>query len=219
MLSQNIINVRDAIETICKQNNQDAKSIKIVAATKMVPSDIIKTLPSYGIVSAGENKVQELLDKYDDKINIDWQFIGSLQTNKVKYIIDKVSLIHSVDRMSLAEEISKQAKKINKTMEVLIEVNIGKEPNKSGVFEDNLFSLCDCISSLDNIKLVGLMSVMPKICEELLYEKMHNLYRKMQGDYKNIKYLSMGMSGDYLFAVKYGSNMVRLGSVLFGARV
>ncbi len=219
-LKSNVEKVRENITKALAGTGRSLDDIKIVAATKTVECERINLLPSLGISVAGENKVQELLDKYERCNGVEWHFIGNLQTNKVKYIIDKVSLIHSLDRVSLADEIDRQAAKAKKTVDALIEVNIGREVSKGGVLEEDLLGLEDHVLSKKNIRLKGLMAVLPIGADESLYARMKELYdglRQRVGE--QIDTLSMGMSGDYEIAVRAGANMIRLGSVLFGNRV
>lgn len=197
--------------------------VRIMAVTKTVPYEKVNYSASLGIDLLGENRVQEFLGKfeyYDKKCQV--HFIGGLQTNKVKYIIDKVSMIQSVDSMKLADEINKRSQAVNRCTEILIEVNIGGEESKSGVSVDELSELTDYCSGLPFIKLKGFMTIPPvdrngsscKYFEKM--ERIYNDYRNKIG--KQIDTLSMGMSGDYMNAVRYGSNIVRIGSALFGKR-
>ncbi len=198
------------------------EGIELVLATKTVSKDILVALARYDNYIFGENRVQELMDKYFEQPGIAWHFIGQLQTNKVKYIIDKVELIHSVDRLSLAQEIDKQAKKIGKIANVLIEINIGNEAAKGGICPDDALSFVDNVGTFDNISVKGLMSVMPNVSETELrqyYLQLKKLYDTIKQQFPDkMRYLSAGMSGDYKIAVEYGANMLRLGSAIFGAR-
>ena len=202
-------------------------SVTIVAATKMVEPSVMNRIKSeLGIDIVGENKVQELLSKYEQASNCDrWHIIGQLQTNKVKYIADKVEMIQSVDRLSLAQEIQKQCAKLGKVMKVLVEVNMADEESKGGVTPNNAIELVESISKLENVKVEGLMSVLPNLEDQNLlasyYKKLYNLFEELKR--ANIsgvdaKYLSAGMSGDYALALESGANMIRLGSCLFGRR-
>lgn len=231
--SQSIINYND-IKTnynIIKDNiNKADHDVTLLAATKNVSPDVINyAVNELGIKDIGENRVQELLDKYDDinKDNLNIHFIGSLQTNKVKYIIDKVTMIHSVDRYKLAEEIEKQAAKINRNIDILVEVNIGEEPNKGGILPDIdvVDEFITLISVFPHLNIRGLMTLAPvcnnneeytkyfektyKIFVDILHKKHHNI---------DIPVLSMGMSDSYIPAVKCGANLVRVGTALFGKR-
>ena len=146
-----------------------------------------------------------------------------MQTNKVKYIIDKVDLIQSVDRLNLAVEIDKQAKKISKTQDILVEVNMADEVTKGGATPDEVFAFINEIEKLDNIRVKGLMSVLPNLEDKALlgkfYKKLFSLYDQVKRAKTGIEYLSAGMSGDWEMAVDNGANMIRLGSILFGKRV
>ena len=162
-----------------------------------------------------------LIQKYHEGQNFDWHFIGKLQSNKVKYIIDKVKLIHSVDSISLAKEIDKQAKKHNLVMPVLLQINMGKEESKSGFFIEEIENSISEISKFENIAIKGLMAVMP-ICEESktieLYKALKIKFLECKEKY-NFEYLSAGMTNDYLLAIEYaGANIVRVGTAIFGKR-
>ncbi len=193
--------------------------VKIVAATKTRSADEINALAAYGITAMGENRVQELLSKYDGLKMDEIHFIGALQTNKVKYIVDKVCMIQSVDRYELAAEIEKRCGAINKVMDVLVEVNVGGEESKSGCDEDGLFPLLEKISVMPHLRIKGLMSVLPINASDGLYVKMKTLFDSVRGKYPTAEYLSVGMSGDYEKAVAHGANMIRPGSLLFGERI
>ena len=217
------MNWESARAVVEKVNTHD--NVTIVCATKTVPSEIMNDIYNQlGLGIVGENRVQELLSKYDDaKLCKSWHFIGQLQTNKVKYIIDKVDLIQSVDRLNLAVEIDKQAKKISKTQDILVEVNMADEVTKGGTTPDEVFAFIDEIEKLDNIRVKGLMSVLPNLEDKALlgkyYKKLFSLYDQVKRAKTGIEYLSAGMSGDWEMAVDNGANMIRLGSILFGKRV
>ena len=225
---------------------------KLVAVTKTVPVETINfAIENLGVTTIGENRVQELLSKYDslasppsgEKLSV--HLIGTLQKNKVKYIIDKVDMIESVDSLSLAAEIDRQAKKHSLTMDILIEVNIGREPQKGGVMPENVGKLICDMSSLSSLRLRGLMTVAPKCDKKEDYLKYFSeicsifldISRKMPHnicmgdsvpgetgtdsghiDLSVIDTLSMGMSGSFEEAIAYGSTEIRLGSTLFGSR-
>jgi pyridoxal phosphate enzyme (YggS family) len=200
---------------------------ELLLATKTVPPELINYAVTCGTRLIGENRVQELLEKYDslDKENMEIHFIGHLQTNKVKYIIDKVSMIHSVDSLALASEIEKQAAKHNLTMKVLIEINIGSEAGKSGIAMEDTEEFLEKIGEFPHLQPCGLMIIPPKteFPEENLhfFEKIYQKFidiRAKKEDNKNWAVLSAGMSGDYLQAVSCGANLVRVGSAVFGAR-
>lgn len=201
---------------------------RILAATKTVPPEMINFALDCGIDLIGENRVNELLEKYEyiDRNKTEVHFIGALQTNKVKYIIDKVDMIQSVDRESLALEIERQAKKHGIIMPILAEVNIAGEETKSGVTPEAALEFCEFLGSLPHLKLRGLMAIPPK-CEKS--ENNHEYFCKMRKifidisainvDNSNMDILSLGMSDDYLTAVECGSNLVRIGSGIFGKRI
>lgn len=174
----------------------------------------------------GENKVQELVDKYESMPkDIRWHMIGHLQRNKVKYIIDKVSLIHSVDSLRLAETIEKEAAKKDKIIDILIEVNIAREESKFGVFPEDLTELIEKISQFKHVRVKGLMTVAPNVenAEEnrSIFEKMHKLSVDIASkniDNSTMSILSMGMTNDYEIAIEEGATMVRVGTAIFGVR-
>lgn len=204
------------------KNRQD---VILLAATKTVDVDTINYAINKGIAYIGENKVQELLSKYDGVIDVHHHFIGHLQTNKVKDVVGKVELIHSVDSLKLAKEISKQAQKLSKTMDILLEINIGNEDSKWGFTPDNLENSIKEIAALTNIRICGLMAI-PPICENAednrkYFKKMYQLFvdirdKNIHNSYMNI--LSMGMSDDFDIAIEEGANLVRVGTALFGKR-
>ncbi len=201
---------------------RSGENVQIMAVTKTVEPEKINFAIQQGIKLLGENRVQEFISKkdmYDKSAQV--HFIGHLQTNKVKYIINDVSLIQSVDSVKLAGEINRLAVKNNKTMDVLVEVNIGDEITKSGVAFNDCTELVKSISEFENVHIKGLMAIPPIGCGEDVFEKMHELYLRIgEMKLKNVEMdiLSMGMSGDYELAIKHGSNLVRIGTKLFGAR-
>ena len=200
---------------------------QLLAATKTIPAELINFAADCGITLIGENRVNELLEKYDaiDKTRLHIHFIGALQTNKVKYIADKVEMIHSVDRLPLAEEIERRCAKLGRIIDVLVEVNIAGEEAKSGVAPEEAAAFCEKITQFPHLCLRGLMCVPPKCddpAENIKYFcKMRKIFidiSQKKIDNSNIDTLSLGMSGDYLAAVENGSTMVRIGSAIFGAR-
>ena len=209
------------------KSGRTPEDITFLAATKTVDPEFINYAISLGLKFIGENKVQELLSKYDayDLQNSTLHFIGHLQTNKVRQIVGKVKMIQSVDSYKLANEISKQSIKNNLVTDILVEVNIGNEENKSGVKPEELESLLREISGLEGISVKGLMAI-PPICENEqkirgYFANMRNLFLDIsEKKIDNIRtdILSMGMSGDYYEAILEGANLVRIGSSLFGAR-
>ncbi len=211
-------NVSEAIEKYRKSY----ENVRIMAVTKTVAPELVNIAVDEGITLLGENRVQEFLEKKDMyRKQAEVHFIGHLQTNKVKYIVNDVTMIQSVDSLKLANEINRLSAKNNKVMDVLVEINIGDELTKSGVDKHNVFSLVEQMSQLENIKVKGLMTIPPPMCDESVYDEMHKIFLELkEKELYNVDMdiLSMGMSGDYVTAIKHGSNLVRIGTKLFGAR-
>lgn len=218
MLKDNVSVLRETIESVCASCGRKSDEITVVAATKTVPASVIAQLPALGITLAGENRVQEFVAKADGVQGVDWHIIGALQTNKVKYVVGKVALIQSVDSLKLAQEIAKRSLAKNITSEILLEVNIGNEPNKSGISVEDLWPLADEIAQLRGLRLRGLMAVPPIGAPVQMYETMRSLSDALQTRQKQATILSMGMSADYATAIRCGSTMIRPGSALFGPR-
>ena len=208
----------------------DGRDVRMLAATKTVSAERINfAIDHLGLDLIGENRVQELLEKYNSlhKENLEIHFIGRLQTNKVKYIVDKVDMIESVDSLRLAEEISKRSLKIGKVMDVLIEVNVGGEESKGGIAAAELSEFWDAVSALEGIRLCGIMVIPPR-CEENEDPKKYflesfqiflDIRKKKHHNIRRPLILSMGMSDTYVPAIECGSDQVRLGSALFGNRI
>lgn len=221
-ISENIKRIRYNVEEAKAKYRKSDETVRIMAVTKTVPYERVNAAVNEGITLLGENRVQEYLEKrdfYDKKAEIN--FIGHLQSNKIKYIIDSVTMIHSVDSIRLASEIDRYAAKSGRPMDVLIEVNIGEEESKSGVLPDCLDELLGGVSELKNIRVKGLMSIPPIGKSEESFEKLRRIFDDLKSArYENIEMdiLSAGMSADYVSAVKYGSNIVRIGSGIFGSR-
>ena len=216
-------NIAKAAQSVGKT----AEDITFLAATKTVDAPTINHAISLGLRYIGENRVQELLSKYEeyDLEHASLQFIGHLQSNKVRQIVGKVDLIQSVDSVKLAEEISRCSQKLGISTDILLEVNIGREENKSGVLPEALYELLDQIREIPAVKVRGLMAI-PPICENAqenckYFDNMRNMFldiRSKNIDNISMDILSMGMSDDYAEAIRCGANMVRVGSALFGAR-
>lgn len=208
-------------EEAVKKILEEVKPAKLVAATKYVDVHEIEKLEELGVTCFGENRVQAFLEKYENYHgNGEFQFIGTLQPNKVKYIIDKVTLIHAVDRYSLLKEIEKQAAKRDLEMPVLIQVNIAKEESKHGFEVEEIDKVFNSLKDYPHVKVRGLMMMAPHIesSETERYFKMtQELLQRLQKDYPmyQLDQLSMGMSNDYHEALKHGSTMIRIGSALF----
>lgn len=219
--------IEEKISRACQTRGIARGDVTFLAATKTVEPKYINYAIGLGLSYIGENKVQELLSKYNEyNLNdCSLQFIGHLQTNKVRQIVDKVDMIQSVDSVKLAAEIGKQSLKYNKTTNVLVEVNIGKEKSKSGVMAEQTFEFIDQIRQIEGVSVKGLMTI-PPICDNNSeinknFSLMNKLFVDIQGkkmDNVNMDYLSMGMSSDYEQAILNGANMVRIGSSLFGLR-
>lgn len=220
---ENYKNAMSRLETALEESGRNVKDVLVIGASKTMPLErILFVRDNTDVKIFGENRVQELLEKYTTDVR--WHFIGQLQTNKVKYIIDKVELIHSVDRLSLLQEIDRQAKKHGKVQDILIEVNIGGEEKKGGVAPAEVIDFAKEVDKYPSVRLKGLMSVLPNVEKEALnafYLQLSKLYDTLKHtrlDNADIRYLSAGMSNDYDVAVKYGANIVRLGRALFGER-
>ncbi len=220
-LANNIEKVKNNIKAVCENCGRE-NDVLLVGASKTMEQEVIDYVDSNRLLQVlGENKVQELTLKYRDNQSFDWHFIGRLQKNKVKYIIDKVKLIHSVDSVDLAKEIDKQAKKHNLIMPCLIQINMGREESKTGFFLEDATDAIEEISKFDNVKIDGLMAVMPIASESetiKLYKRLNEEYTLLKQKY-NFKFLSAGMTNDYLLAIEYAnSNIVRIGTAIFGKR-
>lgn len=229
LVEKNLAEIRENIKIAALRVGREPSDIKLMAVTKTVPVEIINHAIALGVDFIGENRVQELNSKYDEinKENLTIHLIGSLQTNKVKQIVGKVSMIESVDSLKLAKEISKQSKAQGITTDILVEVNIGCEESKGGVRAEEAEELIREISSLDSICVCGLMTIPPfDIDSEKtrhFFKEIYNMFidiRDKNKDNSNVKmkYISMGMSSDYEIAIEEGANIVRVGSALFGAR-
>lgn len=214
------IDLKRNIQTVLSNIERAAAgaTITVVAATKTVPFDVINIALENGITDIGENRVQEYLAKRDAVQPVNWHFIGTLQTNKAKYLVGSVSLIQSVNSPALADEISRLAVKRGITQDVLIEVNAAGESTKTGADFDAAQALTEYVDGLNGLRVRGLMAVPPKAAGDELYRKLRDLYEMLASGREGFNTLSVGMSGDYERAIYFGSNMVRIGSALFGAR-
>lgn len=222
-IAENLKQTRETIEESAKVNNRTSEDVILVAVTKTVSTEEIQELIDLGVTHVGESKVQEITRKYEilgDQVK--WHMIGHLQKNKVKYIVDKVEYIHSLDSYELALEIEKRAGKINRTMKCLLEVNISGEESKYGLNPSDVKPLLEKFADLQHVTIVGLMTMAPYVGEP---EETRQYFRglKLLADeiremnLKNISmdHLSMGMSNDFHVAIEEGANMVRVGSKLF----
>lgn len=220
---ENYKNAMSRLEMALEESGRNVQDVLVIGASKTMPLErILFVRDNTDVKIFGENRVQELLEKYTPDVR--WHFIGQLQTNKVKYIVDKVELIHSVDRLSLLQEIDRQAKKHGKVQDILIEVNIGGEEKKGGVAPSEVIDFAKEVDKYPSVRLKGLMSVLPNVEKEALnafylqLSKLYDTLKQTRLDNADIRYLSAGMSNDYDVAVKYGANIVRLGRALFGER-
>lgn len=228
-ISENLKYIRNEIADAASKSGRSADDIKLMAVTKTVSVDKINfAIEHCGINLIGENKVQEFISKKDSLMlqGVEKHLIGHLQTNKVKKIIGEVDMIQSVDSLHLAEIISKESEKIGITSDVLLEINIGSEESKTGFDKVAFSEALEKISFLPNLCVKGLMTI-PPICEnglelEKYFDSMNEYFNEIKTrEYKNFDFsiLSMGMSGDYKEAIAHGSNLVRVGSAIFGARI
>lgn len=226
MLKENYSIVRENILKACEKAGRDPESVKLIAVSKTKPAEDIEEIYSLGQRDFGENKVQELSQKIEIlPDDIKWHLIGHLQHNKVKYIIGKTELIHSVDSERLALTISKEAVKYNVTADVLIEVNVAGEESKFGVTTDETIELIEKISKLPGIHICGLMTIAPFVADP---EENRPVFRKLRElsvdiadkkiDNVTMSVLSMGMTNDYMVAIEEGATLVRVGTAIFGER-
>ncbi len=226
MIAENIKHVQDNIKKACEKSGRNEKTVRLIAVSKTKPVEMLMEAYQCGCRDFGENKVQELVDKYEKMPkDIRWHMIGHLQRNKVKYIIDKVYLIHSVDSLRLAEEISREAVKKGIKVSILVEVNVAMETSKYGTTVDEAVLLVQEIAKLPNIIVKGLMTVAPYVENS---EDNRNVFAKLYQIYvdiihKNIdnvfmEELSMGMTGDYEVAITEGATYIRVGTGIFGER-
>lgn len=226
IFDENFADVKERIAAAAVASGRNAEDIRLLAATKTIPVEVINHAISQGISLIGENKVQELNAKFDSYLSdAERHFIGHLQTNKVRQVVGKVSMIESVDSYRLANEISRRSEELGMVTDILVEVNIGGEESKSGINPQETEKFLTEISCLPGIKVQGLMTI-PPICEkneEILryFAQMNNLFVDISCkkiDNINMKYLSMGMSDDFEAAILSGANIVRIGTRLFGKR-
>lgn len=223
-----VAEIREGIARVCAACRRPEESVRLMAVTKTVPADRVNQVIGAGVTLLGENKAQELLGKYDSyrKDGVEIHFIGHLQTNKVRQIIDKVTMIQSLDSIPLAKEIQRQCEKHDLEMDCLVEVNVGSELTKSGVAPEALEDFIREASGFSRLHIRGMMAI-PPVCETELdqernFSRLQELFIDIGG--KNVdniamEILSMGMSDDYLLAIKHGATLVRLGTRLFGRRV
>ncbi len=226
MLKENLANVEKNIEQACKNAGRSRNEVTLIAVSKTKPVEMLQEIYDENIRDFGENKVQELCSKMEQlPSDIRWHMIGHLQRNKVKYIVGKVELIHSVDTYRLAEDINIQAKKQNVIVPILVEVNIAHEESKFGISAEDAILLVEEISKLENIRIKGLMTIAPYVenpeDNRLYFRKIKQLSVDITNkniDNVSMEILSMGMTGDYMVAIEEGATMVRVGTGIFGER-
>ena len=228
MIKDRLHEVGQIIEEARQHRNnvpQDAP-VKLIAVTKNHGIEEMREAIDAGATDIGENRIQEAIGKYDTlEREVVWHLIGHLQTNKAKQAVRYFDLIHSVDSIHLVRAINKEAEKIGKVQDILVQVNLAKEDSKSGIYEEDLRGLLDLVETLPNLRLRGLMCIAPNYeqveqCRPL-FRKMHEIYQRVKEiPYltANITYLSMGMTHDYRIAVEEGANIVRVGTAIFGPR-
>ena len=226
VIKSNLNEVEQNIIKACEKSGRSRDEVTLIAVSKTKPVSLLEEAYEAGMRNYGENKVQEMCDKFEVmEKDIRWHMIGHLQTNKVKYLIGKTALIHSVDSYKLACEIEKQAAKHDCIMDILIEVNIAQEESKFGLAEEEVINLVKEVSKLPHVRIKGLMTVAPYVVDS---EENRPFFRKIKQlsvdiDNQNIdnvsmKILSMGMTGDYMVAIEEGATMIRVGTGIFGER-
>lgn len=226
MLKENLTKVEGNIQKACDKAGRKRSEVTLIAVSKTKPVEMLQEIYDEGIREFGENKVQEMCEKMElMPQDIKWNMIGHLQTNKVKYIIGKTSLIHSVDSLKLAEEIQKQAVKHDVTADILVEVNIANEESKFGISKDETIQMVRDIAKLDHLKIKGLMTIAPFVEDpednRLYFREIKQLSVDINNqniDNVSMDVLSMGMTGDYMVAIEEGATMVRVGTGIFGER-
>lgn len=232
-IKDNLLSVKQKIEKACTDSGRDAGDIKLIAVSKTFLSEAISAALDFGQVDFGENKVQEMERKHYELKGKDirWHLIGHLQTNKVKYVVPFVHLIHSVDSFKLSEKINSEAAKINKVIDCLIQVNTSNEDQKSGCEPNETINIIKTVSGFENVRIKGLMTIGKMLIDEgdpdeikevrrnfrLLNDLFHEA-ASFKFDRVEMKYLSMGMTADFAIAIEEGANMLRIGSAIFGHR-
>jgi hypothetical protein len=225
-IKKNIEDIKRRVEKAAIKSGRKFEDIKIIAVTKTIDSGKINEVLDENILDLGENRVQEICRKYDE-INrpCNWHMIGHLQTNKVKYIINKVAMIHSLDSFELAQELQKRAQRAGITMDVLVEVNVSGEISKYGIAPKDVLDFIKKVSVFPNIKIKGLMTIAPNVQNpedtRVVFKEIYKIFldiRKENINNIDINYISAGMSNDFEVAIEEGANIVRVGTSIFGKR-
>lgn len=230
MIKENVAAIKEVIAASAKKSGREPSEIKLIGVTKTIGVPVIKELLEAGVAELGENRVQEFLPKYEvfQKSEIrpnSWHFIGHLQRNKVKFIADKIDLIHSVDSLPLAEEINRRGEKLGKEIQILAEINISGEPSKYGIPPCDILKFAENLVNMRYIRLSGLMCVAPfvenpeenRVFFSKMRKKLIDIQNKCLYHTKSVE-LSMGMTGDFATAIEEGATIVRIGTALFGER-
>jgi pyridoxal phosphate enzyme (YggS family) len=221
---ENLERVREAIKRAAARAGRRAEEIRLVAVTKGVPVAVIREVVAAGQTVLGENRAQELLAKHSQVPGVEWHFVGSLQTNKVRTVIDKIALLHSLDRLNLALELDRRAQQRGTVVPVLIQVNVSGEASKHGIAPEEARVFVRRVASLPGLAVCGLMTIAPLVRnpEEVrpVFRRLRQLARDLQEEVAGVemKYLSMGMSNDFEVAVEEGSTLVRVGTAIFGRK-
>ena len=227
MIKDNLENIRLKIKTAAETCGRRPEDVRLVAVSKTMPNDKLEAAVEAGVETLGENYVQEAREKFNDlyTLPVSWHFIGHLQSNKAKYVVKIFDLIHSVDSLKLAREIDKQAKKIDKIQDVLIQVNISEETTKSGTRAEQTLEIVRDISRLENVAVKGLMTMPPffNAPERVrpFFKSLRELHSLIKGENipnVSMEELSMGMTGDFEVAIQEGATLVRIGTAIFGER-
>ncbi|WP_342039446.1 YggS family pyridoxal phosphate-dependent enzyme [Desulfatibacillum alkenivorans] len=226
-IRKNLREIQDSIQKAAEKCGRDPQSIRLVAVSKTKPAEMLRQAADAGATIFGENYIQEAREKIAelDSLEVEWHFIGHLQSNKAKYAVPLFSLIHSVDSFKLAREIDKQAAKAEKIQDILVQVNISGEETKSGAGENEAINLVKEISALENVRVKGLMTMPPFFDDpdraRPFFRRLRELAQAIQSKgFENVSMeeLSMGMTGDFEAAIEEGATLVRVGTAIFGAR-
>ena len=225
-IKDNLAEIELRIQAACDNAKRPREDVHLIAVSKTVEADVMNTSIDFGVTDLGESKVQEIRRKFDDVKPAHWHLIGHLQSNKVKYIIDKVDLIHSVDSFKLAQEISKRAASHDKVMSILLQVDMASEESKFGMASTDVQHLIEQILTLDALSIEGLMFIAPYVPDpedvREYFKKMKRLFddikEKMNHERLNMKHLSMGMTNDFEVAIEEGATLLRVGTGVYGRR-